>query len=401
MNGVKIKEGIYYVGAIDWNVRNFHGYLTERGSTYGAYLIIDEKVALIDTVKPAFAGEMLSRISSVIPPEKIDIIVSNHVEMDHSGALPAVKRLCPKAQIYTSGATGVKGLTAHYGDYGYVPVKNGDTVSLGKRTLSFISTPMLHWPDNMVTYCPEEKILFSNDAFGQHLATSERFDDETDLAVALEEAKKYYANIIMCYGKQAALAWRTVKELDIQLIAPSHGILWRSHIPEILSAYELWSANNPAAGAVIVYDSMWNSTETMAKTIAEAFGDSKVPVKLYDLKENHNSNIMPALLTSRYIAVGSPTLNNQMMPTVASFLCYLKGLSPGEREAFAFGSYGWGGQSVGLIEDELRACGFHICMEGIKLQYIPSLKQLDLIYEQVKNMSAINLAALDKERKEV
>lgn len=386
MKAVKIKEGIYYVGAIDWNIRNFHGYRTERGSTYGAYLIIDEKVALIDTVKAPFAKEMIARIASLIPPEKIDIIISNHVEMDHSGALPVIRQLCPKAKIYTSGPTGVKGLTAHYGPYDYIPVTSGDTISLGKRTLSFVSTPMLHWPDNMLTYCPEEKVLFSNDAFGQHLATSGRFDDETDLSVAIEEAKKYYANIIMCYGKQAASAWQAVKAMDIELIAPSHGIIWRSHADTILQAYEQWSSNHPAAGAVIVYDSMWHSTERMARSIAEAFGDSKVPVKLYDLKENHSSNILPDLLTSRYIAVGSPTLNNQMMPTVAAFLCYLKGLSPKNREAFAFGSYGWGGQSIGLVEKELTDCGFHLCMEGIKVQYIPSQEQLNNIYESVVSM---------------
>lgn len=386
MKAVKIKEGVYFVGAIDWNVRNFHGYRTERGSTYGAYLIIDEKITLIDTVKAPFAEEMLSRIASVIPLEKIDLIISNHVEMDHSGALPVLRQLCPKARIYTSGSSGVKGLTAHYGEYDYIPVKSGDTLSLGKRSLSFVSTPMLHWPDNMLTYCPEEKILFSNDAFGQHLATSGRFDDETELSVAVGEARKYYANIIMCYGKQAANAWKTVMAMDIELIAPSHGIIWRSHVDTILQAYELWSSNRPAGGAVIVYDSMWHSTELMARTIAEAFGDCRVSVQLYDLKENHSSNIMPDLLTSKYIAVGSPTLNSQMMPTVAAFLCYLKGLSPKEREAFAFGSYGWSGQSVGLVEKELLDCGFHICMEGIKIQYIPSQEQLNNIYESIKNM---------------
>lgn len=381
-----IKEGIYWVGAIDWNVRNFHGYQTERGSSYGAYLILDEKNALIDTVKSGFTEEMLSRIADIIPPSELDIIISNHVEMDHSGALPAVRKLCPNAAIYTSGPSGVKGLTAHYGADTYIPVKSGDTVSLGKRTLSFIATPMLHWPDNMVTYCPEEKILFSNDAFGQHLATSERFDDEADLSVALEEAKKYYANIIMCYGRQAGKAWDIVSELAPELIAPSHGIIWRSHIKKILDAYRLFSRNEPETGAIVVYDSMWHSTEKMAVTITEAFSAMEIPAKLYDLKANHPSNILPELLTSKYIAVGSPTLNNQMMPTVASFLCYLKGLSPKDREAFAFGSYGWGGQSICLIEQELKACGFHIAMDGVSINYLPSKQQLDQLYQTVQNM---------------
>ena len=385
MKAVKVKEGIYWVGAIDWNIRNFHGYQTGRGTTYGAYLIIDEKITLIDTVKAQFTDELFSRISDIVPLSDIDIVISNHVEMDHSGSIPEIRKSCPNAVIYTSGPSGVKGLTAHYGADNYACVKSGDTLSLGKRTLSFVTTPMLHWPDNMVTYCPEEKILFSNDAFGQHLATSERFDDETDLHTVLEEAKKYYANIIMCYGKQAQSAWNIVKDLDIEIIAPSHGVIWRKHIADILEAYALWSNNEPETGAIVVYDSMWKSTEKMAKVITEAFGDCGIPARMYDLKENHHSNIVPDVLTCKYIAVGSPTLNNQMMPSVAGFLCYLKGLSPKNREAVAFGSYGWGGQSVPLIEKELEACGFNLLTEGIKVNYIPSEEQLQEIYNTVCN----------------
>ncbi len=386
MKAAKVKEGIYWVGAVDWNIRNFHGYSTEKGTSYGAYLIVDEKVTLIDTVKAPFAEEMLSRIRDILPPEDIDIIISNHVEMDHSGALPFIRQHCPNAAIYTSSPAGIKGLTAHYGDYGYIPVKSGESISIGKRTLTFVSTPMLHWPDNMVTYCPEEKILFSNDAFGQHYATTAHFDDEDDLSVILSEAKKYYGNIIMCFGRQVQNVWNTLSSLDIDTIAPSHGIIWRSHIKDILDAYTAWSANEPKTGAVIVYDSMWHSTEKIAKTISEAFADKNVPAKLFDLKADHYSNIVPELLDSKYIAVGSPTINNQMLPTAAAFLCYLKGLSPKNREAFAFGSYGWSGQSIELAEKELEACGFHICMDRIRINYIPSEEQLNEIYKNVQNM---------------
>lgn len=386
MEAVKVRDGIYWVGAIDWSIRNFHGYSTGRGTTYGAYLIIDEKITLIDTVKAEFTKEMIERIRDVVALEEIDVVISNHVEMDHSGAMPTLMELCRKAVFYTSGPSGVKGLTRHYGEHEYRPVKSGDTISLGRRSLTFVSTPMLHWPDNMVTYCPEEKILFSNDAFGQHLATSERFDDELDLNVALEEAKKYYANIIMCYGSQARRAWETVKTLEIDMIAPSHGVIWRSHIDDIMAAYDEWSLNKPQSGAVVVYDSMWHSTETMAKTIAEAFGSQGVSTRLYDLKQNHVSNIVPDILTSRYLAVGSPTLNSQMMPSVAGFLCYLKGLSPKDREAFAFGSYGWGGQSIAQIEKELELCGFHRCLESIKIEYIPSEEQLREITSKIVSM---------------
>ena len=187
MQASEIKKGIHWVGAIDWSMRSFHGYETGRGSSYNAYLILDEKITLIDTVKEPFRDELISRISSVIDPAKIDIIVSNHVEPDHSGSIPEMMKLCPKAEIYTSDPNGFKGLTAHYGKLPYHGVKAGDTLSLGKRTLKFVPTPMLHWPDSMVTYCPEEKILFSNDAFGQHLAASKLFDDEVDFAVLMEE----------------------------------------------------------------------------------------------------------------------------------------------------------------------------------------------------------------------
>lgn len=386
MKAAEIREDIYWVGAIDWSVRDFHGYTTNRGATYNAYLIMDEKITLIDTVKEAFTDEMLKRISDIVDPSKIDYIISNHVEMDHSGAIPTMQKLCPNAKIITSGPSGIKGLTAHYGEYPYQTVKGGDVLNIGKRNLTFVTTPMLHWPDNMVTFCPEERLLFSNDAFGQHYASGERFDDEADLSVVMQEAKKYYGNIVMCYGKQAHVAWETVKNLEPEMIVPSHGVIWRSHVQDILDAYKTWSDNEPETGAVVVFDSMWHSTEKMAKTIAEAFIGKGIPAKLYDLKANHNSDIIPDLLTSKYIAVGSPTLNSQMLPTVAGFLCYLKGLSPKNRKAFAFGSYGWGGQSIKQIEDELVNCGFEICLEAMRIAYLPDEKQLETIETQVESL---------------
>ncbi len=225
---VQIKPGIYWVGAIDWNLREFHGYVTQRGSTYNAYLIVDEKITLIDTVKAPFAEEMLSRIAHVVDPAKIDYIISNHVEMDHSGSLPVMRKACPNAKIFTSAPNGVKGLTAHFGDLGYEAVKTGDSLSLGKRTLHFVNTAMVHWPDNMVSYCPEEKIIFSNDAFGQHYASMERFADELQLEDVFFEAKKYYANIVLPYGPQVQKALAAVLPLDIEIIAPSHGLIWRA-----------------------------------------------------------------------------------------------------------------------------------------------------------------------------
>ena len=384
MQAIEIKPGIWWVGAIDWSMRSFHGYSTSRGSSYNAYLILDEKITLIDTVKEPFAQEMLDRIAAVIDPAKIDYIISNHVEPDHSGSLPILLQRCPNAKVFTSLPNGQKGLTARYGDLPYEGVKTGTALSLGKRTLQFVATPMLHWPDSMVTYCPEENILFSNDAFGQHLAANQRFDDENDLALLMQEAKKYYANILMLYGKQAQTALKALAALPIDIIAVGHGVLWRSHIPEILAAYQQWSTDTLEDRAVVVFDSMWHSTESMALTIADAFSEKGLPVGYYDLRANHISDIVTDVLTSKYLAVGSPTLNNQMMPSVAAFLCYLKGLAPKDRQAFAFGSYGWGGQSIAQVEDELKAAGCEICLEKLRIANVPTAAQLADIREKIK-----------------
>lgn len=387
MNNVEVREGIYFVGAVDWNVRSFHGYSTNRGATYNAYLIIDEKVTLIDTVKAPFAEELIRRISAIINPEKIDYIVSNHVEMDHSSAIPEVMKVAKNATIVTSAPSGLKGLQAHYGtSYPYMAVKAGDTLNIGKRNLTFVATPMLHWPDNMVTYCPEEKILFSNDAFGQHFASSKHFDVDVDLDIVYQEAKKYYANILMLYGKQAVKALEIVKSLELEMICPSHGVIWTKHIPDIINKYQEFAAGEDKNKALIIYDTMWHSTEKMAHAILEGFAKKGVEAKLFDLKENHISDIMTEVLDAKYIAVGSPTLNNTMMPTVAGFLCYMEGLNPGPKKAFAFGSYGWGGQSVPKINDKLKEIGCEIICEPIKTTYIPSEDILNAIENQVEQL---------------
>ena len=384
MQKLEIRQDIYYVGAVDWDVRDFHGYSTDRGSTYNAYLILDEKVTLIDTVKAPFGQEMLERIAEVIDPAKIDYVISNHVEMDHSGALPQLMKAAPNAIIITSAPNGLKGLQAHYGaDYKYQTVKAGDVLNIGKRNLTFVATPMLHWPDNMVTYCPEEKILFSNDAFGQHFASNLHFDVDVDLDEVFAQAKKYYANILMPYGTQAQKAMEVVKGLELSMIAPSHGVIWTEHIPMILETYDYFASPELEEEACVVYDSMWHSTEKMALAVLEGFSKAGIPARLFDLKSNHISDVMTEVLKSAYVAVGSPTLNNQMLPTVASFLCYMKGLAPKNRKAFAFGSYGWGGQSIALVNQELESMGCQIIHEPIRQQYIPSQEQLREIEDSV------------------
>ena len=367
MKAIKIKEGVYWVGGIDWDLRSFHGYLTQRGSTYNAFLVIDEKITLIDTVKYYLVDEMLERISDIVDPSKIDYLVSNHVEMDHSGGIPEIRKVAPKATIITS-ANGEKGLRAHYGkDLPLKIVQSGESLSLGKRNLTFVHTPMVHWPDNMVTYCPEEKILFSNDAFGQHIASSERFDDEYPIETTLDEARKYYANIVLPFGQQVIKALDGVKDLKIEVIAPSHGIIWRKNIAKILELYKRWSSNESDNRAVVVYDSMWNSTTKIAHAIKSGFENKGIPVEMFDLKFSHISDVMTRIMESKYICVGSPTLNNNMLPTVAGFLTYLKGLAPKNRIGLAFGSYGWGGQSVGQIEEVLASLKFEM-KENIRIQ---------------------------------
>lgn len=383
IKAIQIKENVYWVGGIDWNIRNFHGYLTQRGSTYNAYLIIDEKITLIDTVKHYLFDEMLERISDVIDPADIDYVISNHVEQDHSGSLPEIMEIATKATLVTS-PNGEKGLKAHFQeDWNYQIVKSGDVLNIGKRNLTFVQTPMVHWPDNMVTYLPADKILFSNDAFGQHIASTERFDDELALGVVLEEARKYYANIVLPYGGQVQKALGILGGLDVEVIATSHGLIWRSNIPAILSEYQKWSTNATEKKVVIVYDTMWNATEIIAESIRDVFEKKGYNVRFMDLKNNHISDIMTEVITAEYICVGSPTLNNNLMPSVASFLTYLKGLAPKDRIGLAFGSYGWSGQSIGQVEQYLKDCGFET-LENIRIQYIPEEDQLEEMKEKLE-----------------
>ncbi|MDD2488409.1 MAG: FprA family A-type flavoprotein [Bacteroidales bacterium] len=383
MKAIEVKKDIYWVGAIDWKLRNFHGYLTQRGSTYNAYLIIDEKITLIDTVKGYLTKELLERISDVIDLKKIDYVVSNHVEMDHSGAMPEVMAMLPNATVITSIAGEKEHRLIYKKDWKFQTVKSGDIINIGKRNLHFVMTPMVHWPDNMVTYCPEEKILFSNDAFGEHIASSERFDDQFPVETIIEEAKKYYANIVLPYSSQVVGVMEIVRKLDLELICPSHGLVWRTHIPTILEMYEKWSSNKTDKKAVIVYDSMWDSTEKIAKIIKEAFEDKGYHYCIYDLKDTHISDIMTQIIEAEYICVGSPTLNKGILPTVAAFLTYLQGLAPKSRKAVLFGSYGWAQANMKELERYMEASNIEV-IGKYNINFIPSKEQLDTILNDVK-----------------
>ncbi|EKE04106.1 MAG: hypothetical protein ACD_20C00105G0001, partial [uncultured bacterium] len=383
MQAAELKKGIYWVGAIDWSLKEFHGYLTQKGTTYNAYLIIDEKIVLIDTVKDCCKSEMLSRIESVINPSKIDIVISNHSEMDHSGSLPDIMNICKNAKLVCS-PNGEKNLKEQFGDvnWDFHIVKTGDKINIGKRNLSFVLTQMVHWPDSMATYVEEEKLLLPNDTFGQHIASYERFDDQYNEGIIFEEAKKYFANIMMPYASQIIKAMSELEKLDTEMIAPSHGLIWRKNPEVILNAYKHWENSETKNKAVIVFDSMWGSTKKMAYAIYKAFEKKQILVQIRDLKAYHISDIMTEIVDAKYICVGSPTLNNTMLPTAASFLCYLKGLKPKNRIGLSFGSYGWGGQSVDEIQQAFEFLNYQI-MDPIKFLYVPKEKDLQNIMQDL------------------
>lgn len=385
MKAVEIKEGIYWVGGIDWNLRNFHGYLTQRGSTYNAYLIIDEKITLIDTVKSYLTGEMLERIRSIVDPSKIDYVICNHVEMDHSGGLPEILKIAPNAALFCS-PKGETGLREHYKEnWNFKPMESGTVLNLGKRNLHFILTPMVHWPDNMVVYLPEDKILFSNDAFGQHLASSERFDDEYPLDISMLEARKYYANIVLPYSRQVQKVLVGIKDIDIEIIANSHGIIWRKHVKDIINGYTRWASSETRKKALIIYDTMWHSTEAMALAIQDGFEQKGYVTSLLSLQCHHISDIMTEVIDAEYICVGSPALNGKMLPTMAAFLTYLSGLAPKNRKSIVFGSYGWGPKQIDDIANIMIESGFEVVARE-KIKYVPSAADLDGLRLRVQDL---------------
>jgi anaerobic nitric oxide reductase flavorubredoxin len=390
MNKVSLAEDINWVGVVDWNLRDFHGYLTRRGTTYNAYLISDEKTVLVDTVKHTFSNELLRNICEIVDPAKIDYIIVNHVEMDHSSSLPLIVKHAKNATIIAS-QRGKDAIIEHYGaDFRIETVKTGDELKLGKRTLRFVEAPMLHWPDSMFTYVVEDKILMPNDAFGQHLATSERFDDEVDAHVLMEEATTYYANILMPF---APLITRKIQEvvqmgIPIAMIAPSHGIIWRSNPSKIIKAYSDWSAGVSTNKVVIVYDTMWGSTDKMARAIAEGAASQGVDVKLLKLRASDLSEVMTEILDAKAVVVGSPTLNNGMFPTLGSFLTYALGLKPKGKLWGFFGSYGWGGGAVRGMTEMAQKAGFEVHEPSVEVKYVPDQDDLKKCFEFGQQIAA-------------
>ena len=389
MKPVEISKGIYWLGVIDWNVRDFHGYSTYQGSTYNSFLIMDEKITLIDTVKKEFADELIASISQIVDPKKIDYMISNHTEMDHTGGLPRIMhRIGEDKPLYCS-KMGHKNISRHFSQkWNYQPVKNGGELSLGKRTLTFLETRMLHWPDSMFTYVNEDKILFSSDGFGQHYAGVERFDDEIGEAI-MPHARKYFANILLLYAPLILKLVDKVKEmgLAIDMICPDHGIIWRKDPEKIINSYVEWSLQKPKRKAVVIFDTMWHSTETMAEAIVASLAEEGVNARPMSLRACHRSDIITEVIDAGAIAMGSPTINNGLFPTVSDFLTYMKGLKPQNKVAAAFGSYGWSGEAVKLINSEFEQMKFDIIDPGVRINYVPDEQDMEACYELGKKIA--------------
>ncbi len=370
---VKISDCVYWVGAVDWGIRDFHGYATGRGTTYNAYLIMADKITLVDTVKAPFREEFLSRIASVVDPASIDYIISNHSEMDHTGCLPEVLKTIRPEKVFAS-SMGVKALGAHFQlEQEITAVKDGETLSLGNRQVTFTEARMLHWPDSMFSYLSDDDVLFSQDAFGMHLASAERFADEIDSGVLEYEGARYFANILLPYAPLVEKLLAKVGTLGIapEIIAPDHGPIWRDDLAVPLETYGRWAAQKPTKKAVVVFDTMWQSTEKMARAVAEGLHVGGATPMVMSLKSCHRSDVVGEILEAGALIVGSPTMNNNMFPTVADILTYLKGLKPANLVGAAFGSYGWSGEAAIQIKKVLESMGVDLVDDVLKVKYVP------------------------------
>ena len=384
MKPIEIKKNIYWVGALDWNLRDFHGYALNKGTTYNAFLVKDEKIALFDTVKAGFKSDLIHNLYQIVDPTKIDYIIINHVEMDHSGSLPAMVELIKPEKIFCS-AMGKKAIIEHFHceDWPLEVVNTGDSISLGTKTVHFIETRMLHWPDSMFSYLAEDKMLISSDAFGEHWCTSERFDDQVDNAELMAHAEKYYANILLPFSPlvQKLLAKVVEMGIEIDTIAPDHGVVWRKNVPAILAAYDRWSRQETRDKAVIIYDTMWESTEKMAKAIGRTLMQEGISVKMMNMHADHRSDVATEILDAKAILFGSATLNNGILPCMADIICYLKGLKPRGRVGAAFGSYGWSGEAVGILNQALQEMKVELVSEGVKIKNVPTHDSLKACVE--------------------
>jgi len=371
----ELKPGVYWVGVVDWALRRFHGHelSTHRGSSYNAYLIVDKKVVLVDTVWSPFREQLIENIREIIDPAKIDIVVANHAEADHSGGLPEVMRYAPKATVVVS-PRGRESIEGHYHQpWNFKAVKTGEKINIGKNDLIFVEAPMLHWPDSMFTYLTDARILMPNDAFGQHYATASRFNDLVDQVALYEEALKYYANILTPYS---AMVTRKINEvlalnLPVDMIAPSHGVIWREDPLQIVRKYQEWAAQKSAQSAVIIYDTMWEATRRMAEAVGEGLGTAGIPYKIFHMGVTDRNDVITEVFKAKAVVIGSPTFNNGLLPTIRPVLEDLKGLKFENKIGAAFGSYGWSGEAVTQIEEHLALCKMKVIAEAVKAKWQP------------------------------
>ncbi len=387
----KLKDGVYWVGVVDWDLRHFHGHelSTHRGSSYNAYLILDEKTVLVDTVWEPFAEEMLENIREIIDPAQIDIVVANHSEIDHSGALPALLRHCPDATLIVS-RRGKRSIPGHFHkDWDFKAVNTGDTVNVGRNDLMFVEAPMLHWPDSMFTYLTADHILMPNDAFGQHYATAFRFNDQVNQKELFDEALKYYVNILTPFSPQVL---RKVEELgpldlDIEMIAPSHGIIWRREPMQIVEKYVEWAKQEPRPRAVILFDTMWEGTRRMADAIGAGLSDGGVDHKILHMGVTDRNDALVEVFKAHSVIIGSPTLNQGVLPTIRPILEDLRGLRFQNKIGAAFGSYGWSGEAVQIIENHFEQCSIPLATDGIKCKWQPDADALQACREWGRQMA--------------
>ena len=373
----KVTDSVTWVGKVDWGLRTFHGeeYSTHRGSTYNSYLVRDEKVALIDTVWEPFAKEFVDKLKEEISLSEIDYVIIQHGEIDHSGALPELMREIPDTPIYCT-ANAVKSLKGHYHqDWNFQVVKTGDKLSLGSKEFVFVEAPMLHWPDSMFTYMTGENILFSNDAFGQHYATEEIFNDLVDPAELYQECIKYYANILTPFSRLVAKKIEEVVGLNlpVSMICPSHGVIWREEPMQIVNQYAQWAQDYQENQITVLYDTMWNGTRRMADAIVEGIKseDPEVVVKAYNVARSDKNDVVTEVFKSKAILVGSPTVNRRLLSSIGGFSEQIRGLGFKNKKAAAFGTYGWSGEGNKIITEILEDAGFAIVNEGIKELWMP------------------------------
>jgi anaerobic nitric oxide reductase flavorubredoxin len=394
MKPVEIKPNIYWVGAIDWGIRDFHGYITQNGTTYNNYLLVDDQITLFDTVKHNFDSETIGNIRKVVDPAKIVNVVINHIEPDHVSSIEAVMEQAPRATIYIT-ERGKKGLDRLYdtSKWQFKIVKSGDTLNTGKHTLLFLETPMLHWPDSMVTYIKEAKLLISQDAFGQHIATTSRFDDEFIECHSLFELEDaiwdYYANILMPFGQliKTKIADIVKAGLEIDMIAPDHGIIWRKDPGRIIQMYLDMANGRAEKRVVVIYDTMWHSTERMTIPIMQGVKDEGVDCKVVKLRATPMSFAIKEFWKARGCIIGTPTINNVMFPSVAEFLHHLGGLRPKERIVGAFGSFGWGGGAVKEACEAFKKMGLETVEPGVQALYRPSPEDEEKCYNFAREVA--------------